>query len=223
MDSSLSLKILHEEMQADDLVLCWQTNKMRGAVGICLVDRLVDYDHGERKIWLERIGDPFDVPVRFTELKRTNPILGNAHCLMPGGGTLFRTTGPEAVEILKACGVPRSRLQAGVSVSKSVPVVPPALKKGAGLGSPENNKLVEAAAVNEVACAKRDSPQARAWSTGSRRRKSRYPFVRSSLGAGETASTITAVTFGATSSIRAPCWRVVSRAGSRLEQPGRRR
>jgi hypothetical protein len=34
MVSSLSLKILREEMQVDDLVLCWQTNEIRGAVGI---------------------------------------------------------------------------------------------------------------------------------------------------------------------------------------------
>jgi hypothetical protein len=147
MDSSLSLKILREEMQVDDLVLCWQTNKKRGAVGICRVDELVDYDDDALEIWLELIGEPFDIPVRFTELKRSNLILANAHCLMPGGGTLFRTTRPEAVEILKACGIPKSLLQGGVSVSKSMPVVPAALKKGAGFGSPESNKLVEAAAV----------------------------------------------------------------------------
>jgi hypothetical protein len=111
------------------------------------VDQLVDYDVEEREIWLELIGEPFDIPVRFTELKRTNLILGNAHCLMPGGGTLFRTTRLEAVEILKACGVPKSLLQGGASASKSVAVVPPTLKKGAGFGNPENNKLVEAAAV----------------------------------------------------------------------------
>lgn len=36
MAAPLSLKILREELQVDDLVLCWQTD-LRGAVGLCRV------------------------------------------------------------------------------------------------------------------------------------------------------------------------------------------
>jgi hypothetical protein len=145
-NSHLSLKILREEMNVDDLVLCWQTD-LQGAVGLCRVADLRDRSKG-REIWLEALESAWDEPVRFTDLKRVNPILRDASALQPGGGTLFRTTHQEAVEILKACDLDVELLRGGnARNSRRQQNTAKQPRGGGGLGKPDENKIVEEAAV----------------------------------------------------------------------------
>lgn len=145
MASPLSRKILRDEMNLVDLVLCWQTD-LRAAVGLCRVESLRSRGR-DREIWLELVGDPFATPVQFTERKHSNAVLAGANCLKPGGGTLFRTTHLEAVEILKACGLPKLLLSNRAAPVAAEPTPPPSQRKGSGFGNADQNKLVEEAAV----------------------------------------------------------------------------
>jgi hypothetical protein len=98
MRSTSSLHILWEEMAPGDVVLAYQTDQ-QAAVGLCVVEDLVDYvddlDAPQREMILRPI-ERFPQPVKIHQLKRGDPVLEGAAALRSGfPQTLYRTTPEE--------------------------------------------------------------------------------------------------------------------------------
>lgn len=145
MRSASSLDILRNRMAAGDLVLAWQTNRRR-AVGLCRVRGLDDWPDGgetQRAMILELVGEPFSPPVPLLDMRRQDEQLGRVRAFRQGQvSTLYETSPGEAAILLRSCGV-TARTLALVSSSPR----PPLARRGAGFGTPAENKKVEQAAV----------------------------------------------------------------------------
>lgn len=147
MRSTSSLHILWEEMAPGDVVLAYQTDQ-QAAVGLCVVEDLVDYvddlDAPQREMILRPI-ERFPQPVKIHQLKRGDPVLEGAAALRSGfPQTLYRTTPEEATALLVACGAKyRLPRPGGASTRRRVAA-------GGGFGDPQTNKRVEQAAIRFV-------------------------------------------------------------------------
>lgn len=109
-DSNASRKRLFEDVQVNDLMLAWQSDRQE-AVGLCRVaDLPYDHDyHGEISTILET-RMVFTKPIKLLKLKKVYPALKYGTGFQPGGGTIFATTSEEAKLVYQLCGVPASLL-----------------------------------------------------------------------------------------------------------------
>lgn len=143
MGSKSSLDILWNRLAVGDLVLAWQTDRRR-AVALCRVSELDDRTNpGERDMILELIGEPFSPPVPLLDMRKQDQRLAQVRAFKQGHvSTLYETTPGEAATLLRSCGISARYLSTIPSSSK-----PPLSRRGAGFGTPAENKKVEEAAV----------------------------------------------------------------------------
>jgi hypothetical protein len=141
MRSPSSLHILWEEMAPGDVILAYQTDQ-QAAVGLCVVEDLVDYiddlDAPQREMILRPI-ERFLQPVKLHQRKHADPVLARATALRPGfPQTLYPTTAEEATALLAACGAKYQPPRAGGP--------PPRRRsgRGGGFGDPQTDKRVSA-------------------------------------------------------------------------------
>jgi EVE domain len=101
----VSQRIFREEIAAEDLVLCYQTND-REIVGICEATRFADNISGDkpgRTVYLKPV-EKFAIPVKIHDLKKTSPTLQNVRTLQPAlVRAIYELNDEEAQLLLSTC------------------------------------------------------------------------------------------------------------------------